>query len=265
LYPRRTTSETQPAGRYGALVRAAVTIVPVDGLPEIEAGADLAALVGGAIELVDGDIVLITSKIVSKAEGRSVELDDVEPSPFAERWARQWDKDPRVVEIVLRESRRVVRQIGPVLITETHHGFVCANSGVDQSSSGAHGRVLTLPVDPDASARRARVRFAELGVDVAVVVTDTFGRPWREGQTDIAIGIAGMQPLHSYIGEIDPHGHEFRVQEICVADELAAAGELVKGNTSRIPVAVVRGYPWTRDDAATMAPVIRDTSRDLFR
>ena len=238
---------------------------PVPGLPEIDRGADLAELIHTAIGLSDDDIVLVTSKVVSKAEGCAVELDDVVPSTFAERWGREWDKDPRVVEVVLRESRRVVRQIGPVLITETHHGFICANSGVDQSSSGAHGRVLTLPVDPDASARRMRQRFGELGVDVAVVVTDTFGRPWREGQTDIAIGIAGMHPLHSYIGETDPHGHEFRVQEICVADELAGAAELVKGNTSRVPVAVVRGYPWARDDAATMAPVIRDTSRDLFR
>lgn len=242
-----------------------MTISPVEGLPEIEVGADLASLIGSAFDLADHDVVLITSKVVSKAEGCAVELDDVVPSEFAERWGRQWDKDPRVVEVVLREARRVVRQIGPVLITETHHGFVCANSGVDQSSSGAHGRVLTLPVDPDASARSLRRRFIDLGVDVAVVVTDTFGRPWREGQTDIAIGIAGMRPLHSYIGETDPHGHEFRVQEICVADELASAAELVKGNTSRVPVAVVRGYPWIHDDAATMAPVIRDSTRDLFR
>lgn len=240
-------------------------IIPVEGLPEVEAGADLAALVHGAVELADGDIVVITSKVVSKAEGCAVDLDYVVPSEFAATWGTRWEKDPRVVEIVLRESRRIVRQVGPVLITETHHGFVCANSGVDQSSSGAQGRILTLPADPDASARRARERFAVLGVDVAVIVTDTFGRPWREGQTDIAIGIAGMHPLRSYIGETDPHGHEFRVQEICVADELAAAGELVKGNTSRIPVAVVRGYPWTPDDTASMAPVLRESSRDLFR
>ena len=155
---------------------------------------------------------------------------------------------------MLRESRRIVRQIGPVLITETHHGFICANSGVDQSSSGAHGRVLVLPLDPDASARRLRSRFAELGVDVAVVVSDTFGRPWREGQTDIAIGVAGIAPLYSYIGQHDPHGHEFRVQEICVVDELAAAAELVKGNTSRVPVAVIRGHDWTVDDTAVDGP-----------
>jgi coenzyme F420-0:L-glutamate ligase/coenzyme F420-1:gamma-L-glutamate ligase len=237
----------------------------VSGLPEIVPGDDVADLIAQATELHDGDIVIITSKIVSKAEGRAIELADIEPSGFAKDWAAQWDKDPRVVEVVLRESNRIVRQIGPVLVTETRHGFVCANSGVDQSSSGAHDRILVLPADPDASARRARERFAEHGVDVAVIVTDTFGRPWREGQTDIAIGVAGINPLHSYIGETDPHGHEFRVQEICIADELAAAGELVKGNTSRIPVAVVRGYHWVPDDGASMAPVLRDPSRDLFR
>ncbi len=239
--------------------------MPVAGLPEIEEGADLADLIAEQFELVDGDIVLITSKIVSKAEGCAIDLADVTPSQFAADWASRWDKDPRVVEVVLSESTRVVRQIGPVLITETRHGFVCANSGVDQSSSGAHERVLVLPADPDASARTARARFRELGVDVAVIVTDTFGRPWREGQTDIAIGVAGINPLYSYIGQHDPHGHEFRVQEICVADELASAAELVKGNTSRVPVAVVRGYGWEADDAASMVPVIRDSGRDLFR
>lgn len=240
----------------------ALQVFPVEGLPEIESGADIAALVAEAFTLADGDIVVITSKIVSKAEGCQIELADVEPSAFAAAWAPQWDKDPRLVEVVLREARRVVRQIGPVLITETHHGFVCANSGVDQSSSGAAGRVLTLPRDPDASARAARATF---GAGVAVVITDTFGRPWREGQVDIAIGVAGIAPLRSYIGEHDPHGHEFRVQELCVADELAAAAELVKGNTSRVPVAVIRGYAWHPDDSASMAPVLRDSSKDLFR
>ena len=242
-----------------------VMIVPVEGLPEIEPGVDLAPLIAQHALLVDGDVVVVTSKIVSKAEGCAVELASVTPSAFAAEWGARWEKDPRVVEVVLRESVRVVRQIGPVLITETRHGFVCANSGVDQSSSGASGRVLTLPVDADASARRIRDGLAALGHDVAVVVTDTFGRPWREGQTDIAIGVAGIRPLHSYIGQHDPHGHEFRVQEICVADEIAAAAELVKGNTSRVPVAVVRGYDYTPDDEATMRPVIRDSSRDLFR
>jgi coenzyme F420-0:L-glutamate ligase / coenzyme F420-1:gamma-L-glutamate ligase len=247
-----------------------IEVFGIPGLPEIATGDDLAAqIVAAATDsgtpLVDRDVVVITSKVVSKAEGRAVELASVEPSAFATSWATRWEKDPRVVEVVLRESKRVIRQIGPVLITETHHGFCCANSGVDQSSSGAQDRVLVLPEDSDASARRFRTRFAELGVDVAVVVSDTFGRPWREGQTDVAIGIAGMHPLHSYIGQHDPHGHEFRVQEICVADELTAAAELVKGNTSRVPVAVIRGYEWVTDDEATMAPVLRDSERDLFR
>jgi coenzyme F420-0:L-glutamate ligase / coenzyme F420-1:gamma-L-glutamate ligase len=245
-------------------------IFGVVGLPEIEPGHDLAALVHDAAlrqgdALRDGDIVVVTSKIVSKQEGCAIELAHVEPSPFAASWASRWDKDPRVVEVVLRESKRIIRQIGPVLITETHHGFCCANSGVDQSSSGAKDRVLVLPEDSDRSARGFRSRFADLGVDVAVVVSDTFGRPWREGQTDIAIGVAGINPLYSYIGQVDPHGHEFRVQEICVVDELAGAAELVKGNTSRVPVAVIRGHEWTVDDSASMAPVLRDSERDLFR
>jgi coenzyme F420-0:L-glutamate ligase/coenzyme F420-1:gamma-L-glutamate ligase len=240
-------------------------VVGVAGLPEIGPGDDIAALIAAATEVVAGDVVVVTSKIVSKAEGRTVELATVTPSAFSTEWATRWNKDPRVVELVLRESRRIVRMAGPVLITETHHGFVCANSGIDQSSSGAAGRVVLLPVDPDASARGIRGRFAALGVDVAVIVSDTFGRPWREGQTDVAVGVAGIAPLHSYVGEVDPHGHEFRVQELCVVDELAAAAELVKGNTSRVPVAVIRGYEYRRDETASMASVIRDAERDLFR
>ena len=248
----------------------ALQVVGIGGLPEIERGTDLGtaiveAAAAAGTPLADGDVVVVTSKIVSKAEGRTVELAEVEPSPFAREWSQQWEKDPAVTELVLRESKRIVRQLGPILITETHHGFVCANSGVDQSSSGAHGRAVLLPVDPDASARAIRRRFLDHGVDAAVIISDTFGRAWREGQTDIAIGIAGMQPILSYIGEVDPHGHEFRVQALCVADELAGAAELVKGNLSRVPVAVVRGYPWEPDDEATLAPVLRDQSRDLFR
>ncbi len=242
-----------------------LSITGVEGLPEIGVGTDLAGLIADRFSIVDGDVVVITSKIVSKAEGCVVDLADVTPSAFADRWASTWAKDARVVEVVLRESRRIVRQIGPVLITETHHGFVCANAGVDQSSSGAADRVVVLPPDPDASARRCRSRFADLGVDVAVIVSDTFGRPWREGQVDVAIGVAGIRPMVSYIGQHDPHGHEFRVQELCVVDELASAAELVKGNTSRVPVAVIRGHQWEPDDSATMAPVLRDSSRDVFR
>ena len=245
-------------------------IFGVGGLPEIEPGADLAGSILRAAAdeghpIVDGDVVVVTSKIVSKAEGRTVELADIEPSQFAREWSAQWGKDPAVTEVVLRESKRVVRQVGPILITETHHGFVCANSGIDQSSSGAHGRVVLLPLDSDESARRIRAGLAAGGVNAAVIISDTFGRAWREGQTDIAIGIAGMQPILSYIGQVDPHGHEFMVQALCTADELAGAAELVKGNLSRVPVAVIRGHSWEQDDTATIAPVLRDQSRDLFR
>jgi coenzyme F420-0:L-glutamate ligase / coenzyme F420-1:gamma-L-glutamate ligase len=243
----------------------ALAISAVEDLPEIEAGADLAALVAARADLVDGDVVVVTSKVVSKAEGAVVELASVAPSAFAVRFAESWDKDPRLVEVVLAQAARIVRMSGPILITETHHGFVCANSGVDQSSSGAAGRVVVLPRDPDASAAGLRRRFAELGADVAVIVSDTFGRPWREGQTDVAIGVAGMAPIVSYVGQLDPHGHEFRVQALCVVDELAGAAELVKGNTSRMPVAVIRGYAWERDDTATIASVLRDPAHDLFR
>ena len=245
-------------------------IFGISGLPEIEPGAELATMIlraatAGGQSLAGGDVVVVTSKIVSKAEGRTVELADIDPSPFAREWSAQWGKDPALTEVVLRESKRVVRQIGPVLITETHHGFVCANSGVDQSSSGAQGRAVLLPLDSDASARAIRAGFVAAGVNAAVIISDTFGRAWREGQTDVAIGIAGMQPILSYIGQVDPHGHEFMVQELCTADELAGAAELVKGNVSRVPVAVIRGHQWQVDDSATISSVVRDQSRDLFR
>ncbi len=245
-------------------------IFGVPGLPEILPGTDLAETIAIAAEeagrpLRSGDILVVTSKIVSKAEGRVVDLATVEVSPFARQYAERWEKDPAVIELVLREARRVVRQVGPVLITETRHGFVCANSGVDQSSSGGHGRAVLLPLDPDASARRIRAGLRLRGLDVAVIISDTFGRPWREGQTDVAIGIAGMHPITSYIGQVDPHGHEFRVQALCTADELAGAAELVKGNLSRVPAAVIRGFPWEPDEEATMQLIIRESERDLFR
>ena len=240
-------------------------ILGIGGLPEIAAGDDVAALIADAVALVDDDVVVVTSKVVSKAEGAVIDISTVEASPFADVFARQWDKDPRVVEVVLQQAVRIVRMSGPLLITETRHGFVCANSGVDESSSGAPGRVVVLPEDPDASARRLRARFGELGIDVAVIISDTFGRPWREGQTDVAVGLAGISPITSYVGQRDPHGHEFRVQQLCVADELAAAAELVKGNLSRIPAAVIRGFAWVPDDSATAASLIRPPERDLFR
>ena len=247
----------------------ALSIFGVAGIPEVVPGVDLGALIfeaaaAASTPLETGDVVVVTSKVVSKAEGRVVRLEEVDVGPFAKQYAEKWEKEPAIIELVLREAKRVVRQVGPVLITETHQGFVCANSGVDQSSSGGAGLAVILPQDPDASARGLRAAFGARGVDVAVIISDTFGRPWREGQTDVAIGIAGMQPILSYIGQVDPHGHEFRVQALCTADELAAA-ELVKGNLSRVPVAVIRGFAWERDETATMKSVLRESERDLFR
>lgn len=247
-----------------------LSIFGIPGLPEITSGTDLAesihaAAAAAGTPLESGDILVITSKIVSKAEGRVVELATVDVSPFARQYAEKWEKEPAVVELVLRESRRVVRQVGPIMITETRHGFVCANAGIDQSSSGGHGLAVLLPEDPDASCRRIRAALKAKGADVAVIISDTFGRPWREAQTDVAIGIAGMHPVTSYIGQVDPHGHEFRVQALCTADELAGAAELVKGNLSRVPCAVIRGLSWERDEEATMQLVIRESERDLFR
>lgn len=247
-----------------------LTIFGVKGLPEITKGSELAGMIAAAAAeqgspLRDGDVVVVTSKIVSKAEGRTFVLDEIQVSPFVQQYAEKWDKDPRVIELVLLDAKRVVRMVGPVLITETHHGFVCANSGVDQSSSGGHGLAVLLPVDPDASARGMREVFKAGGLNVAVIISDTFGRPWREAQTDVAIGVAGMNPVHSYIGQVDPHGHEFRVQALCVADELAGAAELVKGNVSRIPVAVIRGFAFEPDENGSMKSVLRDSANDLFR
>lgn len=247
-----------------------VEVIGIEGLPEIVEGTVLGSLIVAAASAAgtpvrDGDVVVVTSKVVAKAEGRVVDLASVEVSPFARAHAETWRKDPAVIELVLREARRVVRQVGPVLITETHHGYVCANSGVDQSNAGGVRRAVLLPRDPDASARVLRTAFRAAGVDTAVVVTDTFGRPWREGQTDVAVGIAGFQPIRSYVGQRDPHGHEFLVQAVCIADEIAAAAELVKGNLSRVPAAIVRGFEWTPDEDATMAPVLREAERDLFR
>ena len=252
------------------MLEGSLSIFAIQGLPEICEGDDLAKLVVDALllrntSLEDGDIVIITSKVVSKSEGRVIDLATIEPNAFAQRYAQAWDKDPRVVEVVLNESKRIVRQVGPVLITETNHGFVCANSGIDQSSSGAHDRVVLLPEDPDESARTIRRKFRDLGFDIPVIISDTFGRPWRESQVDVAVGIAGMNPVTSYIGEVDPHGHEFLVQSLCVADEIASAAELVKGNVSRIPAVVVRGFSYQSDEEATMQDVLRDPQNDLFR
>ena len=246
-----------------------VRVIPIPGVPEVRAGDDLAALIANAARagpgIEAGDIIVVTQKIVSKAEGRVVSLDGVTPSPEAERLGVETEKEPRLVELILRESSRIVRQAGPILITETKHGFVCANAGIDASNVGPEGLVSLLPEDPDRSAAGIRKAIRDrVGADVAVIITDTFGRPWREGHTNVAIGVAGMRPFADYVGQTDPHGYELRVSTLAVADELAAAAELVHGKLAGIPVAIIRGYSYPRGEG-TARELVRDAERDLFR
>ena len=240
------------------------------GLPEIRPGDDLARLIVRAAsaqgdELRDGDVLAVAQKIVSKSEGRIVHLDDVVPSERALAMSAESGKDARQLEVVLRETRSVVRWERGILISETHHGFVCANAGVDRSNAGAPDTVILLPVDPDGSAARLRDAIREeTGATLAVVVTDTFGRPWREGHVNVALGIAGLPALKRYAGQHDPDDYELRVTEIAVADEVAAATELVMGKLDRCPVAVLRGLVF-REPAETAQEYVRPAERDMFR
>jgi coenzyme F420-0:L-glutamate ligase/coenzyme F420-1:gamma-L-glutamate ligase len=245
-------------------------VIGLPGIPIVTPGADLVALIHQAavaapLSLQAGDIVVITQKIVSKAEGCLIALKDVTPSPWAEQYARQWGKDPRHVEVVLRQSRRIVRMDRGVLIAETHHGFICANAGVDQSNIEGEEVVAVLPIDPDASARAVRKGLRErLGVEVAVIISDTFGRPWRNGIANVAIGLSGMQAIKDYTGQLDAQGYELRVTALAVADELAATAELVMNKLDNVPVAVIRGYDYPRGEGS-LAQLIRAPERDLFR
>jgi coenzyme F420-0:L-glutamate ligase/coenzyme F420-1:gamma-L-glutamate ligase len=246
-----------------------IRVVGIRGLPEIEPGADLAALLFDAVRagshvVEAGDIFVVTQKIVSKAEGRLVALADVKPSPEAVRFAAEAGKDPRLIELSLREAARVVRMEKGVLITETAHGLVCANSGVDASNLKA-GYAALLPADPDASAGRLRDALsAAFGVPLAVVVSDTFGRPWRLGQTNVAIGVAGMKPLLDHRGTADAHGHRLETTMIAVADELAAAAELVMGKTDGVPAALVKGARFETGHGSARE-LQRPSAHDLFR
>jgi len=248
----------------------ALTVLPVAGMPEIRAHDDLVGLIASALaradeRLVDGDVLVIAQKVVSKSEGRVVKLADVEPSARAKEMAAEANKDPRQLEMVLRETKTIVRWERGVLICETHHGFVCANAGVDRSNAGLPDAVVLLPVDPDASAARIRDEVARrTGARVAVLVTDTFGRAWREGHTNVAIGIAGLPALRRYVGQLDPEGYELRVTEIAVGDEIAGAAELVMGKLDRCPVAVVRGLAFA-EPSETAREYVRPPARDLFR
>ena len=244
-----------------------IELIPIEGFPEVRPGDDLAGMVAGAVQgsLRSGDVLVVTHKIMSKAEGRLVDLGGVEPSALAKEYAARWGKDPRQIEVVFRESRRVVRMDRGVVISETRHGFVCANAGVDASNVPDEDTVCLLPVDPDRSAARLREALrGRLGVEVAVVVSDSFGRAWRFGITDVAIGVSGMDPLADYRGQNDPHGYPMEASVLAVADELAAAAELVMGKTDGVPIAIVRGYAYGRD-AGTGQDLLMPPERDMFR
>ena len=245
-------------------------ILGLPGIPIVTPGMDLAALIqqaatAASLPLQAGDILVVTQKVVSKAEGHLIALKDITPSPLAQRFARQWGKDPRHVEVVLQQSRRIVKMDRGVLITETHHGFICANAGVDQSNIEGEEVVAVLPPDPDASARAIRQALRErLGFDVAVIISDTFGRPWRHGLVNIAIGLSGIEAIKDYTGQLDAQGYELRVTALAIADELAAAAELVMNKLDNVPVAVIRGYEYPRGEGS-LAQLIRAAERDLFR
>jgi coenzyme F420-0:L-glutamate ligase/coenzyme F420-1:gamma-L-glutamate ligase len=253
---------------------ARLQVIALAGLPEVRIGDDLARLIGdalsgadGILPLLDDDVIVVTQKVVSKAEGAVVDLTTVEPRPEAVEFASRWDRDPRQVEVVLREARRIVRMTNGVLITETPHGFICANGGIDASNVGpGSGSIVTLlPADPDASAARIREALgARFGVDVPVVISDSFGRPWRWGIVDVAIGISGLAPLDDLRGIADADGRIMRSTVRAVADELASAAELALGKTAGRPVALIRGAVFRRAEAS-IREALMPAENDLFR
>jgi len=250
-------------------VAARYEVIGIGGLPEIRRGDELAPLIVEAARreataIQDRDLLVVSQKIVSKAEGRIVRLSQVPVSPEAQAIADEIGRDPRLVAVILGESRRIVRKDKGVLIVETHHGFVCANAGVDQSNVEADTACL-LPVDSDRSADALRERLQALtGHELAVIVADTFGRPWREGLVNVAVGLAGLEPIVSYLGQEDPAGHVLQATILALADELAGAAEPVMGKLDRVPVAIIRGLDWPRGDGSSRA-LLRDPARDLFR
>lgn len=260
---------TSQVDSSSALDSLGIQIVPIGGIPEIQAGDPLIDLIVDAISmsldgLISGDIVAVTHKVVSKAEGGLIDLATIEPSSLATRIAAEWGKDARQVEVVLRQSRRILRMVRGLIISETHHGFICANAGVD-ASNVASNTVCILPDDPDASAETIRhglMRrfFPEHDIDdrvIGVIVTDSFGRPWRNGIVNVAIGLSGIAPLTDYRGQSDSSGYELKASILAVGDELASAAELVMHKLAARPVAVIRGYDW-------QAPGLPGTGKDLI-
>ena len=251
-----------------------IEVIGITGIPEITGGESLGNLIADAARnqgtpLQSGDVLVVTQKIVSKAEYRLFDLNDIEPSPLAVNFAAETQKDARLVELVLRESRGVVRMDSErgIIISETRHGFVCANAGIDNSNVPGDDIVCLLPEDSDRSARAIRdeVKLATGGADVAIVISDTFGRAWRDGHANIAIGVAGMNPVKDYRGTLDVNGVVLKVTTIAAADELAAAAELTMAKAIQVPVALIRGYDYERMEDATIAPLIRERSKDMFR
>jgi coenzyme F420-0:L-glutamate ligase/coenzyme F420-1:gamma-L-glutamate ligase len=249
----------------------ALQIIGVDHIPEVRPGDDLVGLIiDGMVQSktppLDGDVLVVTQKIVSKAEGQLVDLTTIEPSALAMQWAEQYEKDPRQIEVVLREAVRIVRMERGILIAETRHGFVCANAGVD-ASNVSPDTVCLLPEDPDRSAERIRQGITrELGVEVGVIVSDSFGRPWRNGIINVAIGVAGIPALADYRGHTDAAGYSLHVTVLAVADEIAAAAELIMNKLDARPVAIVRGYQFpVAAEPGTGRDLVMDSSRDLFR
>jgi coenzyme F420-0:L-glutamate ligase/coenzyme F420-1:gamma-L-glutamate ligase len=238
------------------------------GLPEIEPGADLAQLILKATRrqpMLDGDILVVTQKVVSKAEGRLLDLRTVRPSSFARTIAESHGRDARHIEAILGETRRIVRMDRGVLICETRHGFVCANAGLDLSNVPGDLTACLLPLEPDESAARLQKSLLDqAGVSVGVIISDTFGRPWREGVVNVAIGVAGLEPLETYVGKTDPYGYELQTTVIAPADELASAAELVMGKLRRVPVVLIRGYVF-KPGAGSARQLVREPGLDLFR
>jgi coenzyme F420-0:L-glutamate ligase / coenzyme F420-1:gamma-L-glutamate ligase len=236
-------------------------IVALANFPEVRPGDDLASLISHTAADIDGTLVLaVAQKIVSKAEGAIVDLREIQPSPLARSWAEEWKKDARLIELILAQSRRIVKMDRGVIVSETQHGFVCANAGVDQSNVQGDHFATILPADPDASAGRLR---AGLGCG-AVIITDTFGRPWREGLVDVAIGVAGLDPLNDLRGRTDRHGRQLSSTIIAVADQLAAAAGLLMSKDGGTPVITIRGFKWQSAEGSARL-LLRKPEQDLFR